>query len=117
MPGTANKVTVGGVERLKFFQQFDAPGTTGPEIRFSGGVTVQIAGTATNIVAIVERASQDPGSGNEDWAPVEAETFSGNLSLGLPPRAYLEPADGWWRVRVTNLTGGHARVSIVGDDI
>lgn len=117
MPGTANKVTVGGVERLKFFQQLDAPGTTEPHIRFTGRVNVQLAGTATNIVAVVERASQDPGSGNEDWAPAEASNFSGDLSAGMAPRVYIEPVDGWWRVRVTTLTGGYARISMVGDDI
>ena len=117
MPGTANKVTVGGVERLKFFEQLDAPGTTSPFVRFTGRVTVQMAGTATNIVAVVERASQDPGSGNEDWAPAEPEPISGNLSAGIPPRVYTEPVDGWWRIRVTTLTGGHVRISMVGDDI
>lgn len=117
MAGTERKLTIkrNNEERTTFFEQLDAPGTTSPPMRLQGRVIVQIAGTATNIEAIVEHASQDPGSNQEDWAPAENEPFAGNLALGISPREYDEPAIGWWRVRVPTLTGGYARISIIGD--
>jgi len=102
-------------QRRMFFEQLDAAGVTDPPMRLQGRVIVQIAGTATDIEATVEHATQDPGSGQEDWAPAESEIFSGDLSAGIPPRELKEPAIGWWRVNVTSLTGGYARVSIIGE--
>lgn len=102
-------------QRTVFFEQLDAAGTTSPAVRLQGAIVVQIAGTATTIEAIVEHATQDPGSGMEDWAPAERDKIIGNLSLGIPPREFAEPAIGWWRVRVPILTGGNARISIIGD--
>lgn len=115
MAATTERVTINGHERMKLFEQLDEAGSTDP-IRLTGRINVQIAGTATSIVAVVERASEDPNGDRVNWAPAEADTFSGNLSAGIAPRIYVEPADGFWRVRVTTLTGGYVRVSIVGDD-
>lgn len=117
MAGTTNFLTVrdNNDGRTEFFEQLDGAGTTAPAIRLQGTVTVQVSGTATDLVAVVERSSRNPGSGDENWAPVEEEPFAGDLSAGMSPREYAEPAIGWWRVRVPTLTGGHIKVSIVGE--
>ncbi len=102
-------------ERTEFFEILEAAGTTSPAIRLQGTVTVQLSGTATEISAVVERSSRSPGSGQENWAPAEDETFAGDLSAGIAPREYTEPAIGWWRVRVLTLTGGDVKISIIGE--
>ena len=117
MAGKTDKITIAGVERQTFYEELSEAGVTSPPTRFTQDVSVQLSGTATDIVAVVERSSQDPGSGEENWAPVEGETFTGDLSAGIPPRAYIEPAAGWWRVRVSTLTGGYVRVSMAGGDL
>jgi hypothetical protein len=100
--------------RVELFQELGAPGAT-DGIRLQGDVVVQISGTATNIVAVVEHATRDPGGAQANWAPAETSGFTGDLSLGMSPRVYMEPATGFWRVNVTALTGGNCRVSIVGE--
>lgn len=117
MVGTVTQLNIAPStsERAVFFEHLSAPGSTSPAVRLQGRVVVQIAGTATDIEAVVEHATQDPGSSQEDWAPAENEIFDGNLSLGMAPRQFEEPAIGWWRVRVTTLVGGYARISIIGD--
>lgn len=105
--------TVNGVNRTERFDTLSSA-TTSPPVRLSDGVTVQISGTATNIVGRVERSSQDPAVGTANWAPAEDTGFSGDLSAGISPRAFIEPAVGWWRVNLTTLTGGNCAVSIVG---
>ena len=102
-------------ERTEFFEILEAVGTTSPAIRLQGTVTVQLSGTATEISAVVERSSRSPGGGEENWAPAEDEAFAGNLSAGIAPREYAEPAVGWWRVRVPTLTGGDVKISIIGE--
>lgn len=100
--------------RTELYQQLDSVGSS-DAVRLQGNVTVQLSGTATSCTAIVERASRDPGSAEVNWAPAEDDPFSGDLSAGMAPRAYEDPAVGFWRVRVTTLTGGYCRVSIVGE--
>lgn len=103
-------------ERGEFFEILEAAGlATSPPVRLQGRVVVQVSGTATDIVAVVEHATRDPGSGEENWAPAEDEPFSGDLSAGIPPREYEDPAVGWWRVRVPTLTGGAVKISIIGE--
>lgn len=116
MTGIPDKVTIGGIERQTFFEELSEAGVTSPAIRFVGDVTVQLSGTATNIEAIVERSSQDPNGASANWAPAEDEPFSGNLANGISPRPYVEPAVGWWRVRVPTLDGGYVRINMSGGD-
>ena len=104
---------VNGVARAEQYDVLTVAGTS-PPVRLSDGVTVQISGTATNIVARVERSSQDPAMATANWAPAEDTGISGDLSAGISPRAFLEPAVGWWRLNITTLTGGNCKVSIVG---
>lgn len=117
MTGTTERHTVRNSEdvKLEFYELMSATGSTDPAIRLQGTVVVQLSGTATDIVAIVERSSRDPGSAQVNWAPAEDDTFSGDLSAGIAPRAYTDPAIGFWRVRITTLTGGTCKVSIIGD--
>lgn len=101
---------------LEYTEDFSATGNTNA-CRFErseDGVLVQLAGSATSITAIVERATKDPNTGTPNWAPASATPFSGNLSAGIPPRRFKEPTRGWWRVRITVLTGGNASVYMVG---
>lgn len=100
--------------RVELYQLMEATGQT-DAIRLQGDVIVQLSGTATDIVATVEHATRDPGSAEVNWAPAEDSGFSGDLSAGIPPRSYSEPATGFWRVNVTTLTGGNCKVSIVGE--
>lgn len=100
--------------RIELYQLMEAVGVT-DFVRVQGDVVVQISGTATAITAKVERASRDPNSGEVNWAPAETETFSGDLSAGIPPRAYFEPATGFWRLNISALTGGNCKVSIIGE--
>lgn len=102
-------------ERTEYYEELNAPGVTSEAIRLQGTVTVQVSGTATDVVAIVERSSRAPGSGQENWAPAEDDPFENDLSAGIAPREYIEPAIGWWRVRVATLTGGNIRISILGE--
>lgn len=97
-----------GVETLS------GPGSTG-NIRLTGDITVQITGTATNIVAMFERNPQDPAIFPGGWAPAEDDTFSGSLVTGIPVRAYFDPLSAFYRVRFTTLSGGNATVAITGE--
>lgn len=102
---------------LEYTEDFSATGQT-DACRFergSDGVLVQIAGTATSVTAIVERATKDPGVGTPNWAPASDQPISGNLATGVAPKRFIEPTRGWWRVRITGLTGGTASVYMVGE--
>lgn len=118
MPGSTTLLNIepSNSERLEFFEIMSGAGVTSIPVRLQGRVVVQVSGSATDINAIVERASRDPGSGEENWAPAETQSFVGDLSLGMPPRGYQEPAIGWWRLNVRSLDGGDVKVSIIGDN-
>lgn len=100
--------------RVELYQLMEAAGAT-DAVRLQGDVVVQISGTATAITANVERASRDPNGAEVNWAPAEGEAFSGDLSAGISPRAYFEPATGFWRLNISALTGGTCKVSIIGE--
>lgn len=100
--------------RVELFQDFAAAGQT-QAMRLQGDVVVQISGSATVIDAIVEHATRDPATPQANWAPADTSNFSGDLSIGMAPRVYLEPASGFWRVRIITLTGGNCKVSVIGD--
>lgn len=91
---------------------------SGDACLFSKELAVQITGVATAITAIVERhpylnsVAPDPASPN--WAPADANAISGDPATGMVPTSYFEPGFGWWRVRVTVLTGASATVSMTG---
>lgn len=101
-------------KRTELFEILSAAGQT-DEVRLQGSVIVQLSGTATAVNAIVEHATRDPGSSEANWAPASDDAFTGDLSAGMAPRPYSEPATGWWRVRITSMSGGNCKVSIIGE--
>lgn len=101
-------------ERMELFEVLTNTGVTQP-VRLQGQVVVQVSGTATSVSAIVEHCTRDPASTEANWAPADDTAFSGDLSAGMAPRPYAEPAVGWWRVRVSSISGGDCKVSIIGE--
>lgn len=100
--------------RTELFETISSAASTDP-VRLQGRVIVQLSGTATAITAVVEHCTRDPSTAEVNWAPAEDEAFSGDLSAGMAPRPYEDPAIGWWRVRVTSISGGNCKVSIIGE--
>lgn len=100
--------------RSELFEILSDAGQT-EEVRLQGDVIVQLSGSATAITAIVEHATRDPGTSEANWAPASDEPFTGNLSAGMAPRPYVEPATGWWRVRIASISGGDCKISIIGE--
>lgn len=98
-------------------ETLDAIGPTQPERyqRSEDGITFQFSGTATEFSGMVERATTDPAGGTPNWAPAEEEVVTGNLTVGVAPRAYHEPGKGWWRFRLIQLVGGVVTVSMMGE--
>lgn len=96
-------------------QDLSAPGST-EAVRFQrseDGVIIAVSGTATSVVFVVERSSRDPGS-DPAWSPAQDDAITGNPSTGIAPLQFREPATGFWRVRFTTLSGGTAKISMVG---
>lgn len=101
-------------QKTELFDTLASTGQTDP-VRLQGMVVVQLSGTATSINAIVEHATRDPSTAEANWAPAEEDAFEGNLSLGIAPRPYQDPATGWWRVRIASMSGGNCKISIIGE--
>lgn len=102
---------------IEYTETFSAPGSTSP-LRFQStdsGVLVQLAGTATNIVAVIERSTKDPVRSTPNWAPAMTDQITGNLSLGIAPFLFDEPARGYWQLRIITLTGGNCTVVMTGE--
>lgn len=99
----------------EYSEDFTAAGSSDPIIlqRTDDGVLVQITGTATAIEAVVERSTEDP-AGTPNWAPAETTPITGDLTAGIAPRRYLEPARAYWRVRFVTVTGGSLKLYMVG---
>lgn len=116
MPATISRFELRDrpADKVELYQLMTATGST-DAIRLQGGVIVQLSGSATSIIAKVEHATQDPATGEANWAPAEDDAFSGNLSAGIAPRPYLDPASGFWRLTITTLAGGNCKVSIIGE--
>lgn len=108
-----------GERFLEYTETFVAVGQTDPlrYERSDEGLIIQLSGTATAFTAIVERATKDPGDANVNWAPADSVPLSGNVSTGIAPVRYDEPVRGWWRIRVTELTGGNLTVYIAGKPV
>lgn len=102
---------------IQYTEDFAAPGSTTPQQfqRTDDGVYIQISGSATAITAIVERSTKDPTRETANWAPAMAIPITGDLSAGIAPFIFNEPARGYWRVRITTLTGGTCTVVISGE--
>lgn len=101
----------------QYTEDFAAPGST-PEQRYQrtdDGVYIQISGSATAITAIVERSTKDPTRETANWAPASDTPITGNLSAGIAPLIFNEPSRGYWRVRITTLTGGNCTVVLSGE--
>ena len=101
-------------QRVEMLETLVAAGAS-EYARFQDKVTVQLSGTATAITAVVQRSSIDPSRGTANWAPVEDTTFSGDLSAGISPRRYVEPAVGWWRLNITSMPAGNCTLSMIGE--
>lgn len=117
MAGGLKQFTDLGEERfLEYTETFTTTGSTDPlrYERSDEGIVIQLSGTATSFTAIVERATNDPAGGSPNWAPADSSALSGNASTGIAPVRYDEPVRGWWRVRVTVLTGGNLTVYVAG---
>lgn len=117
MAGGSKQFTDLGDERfLEYTETFSATGNTDPlrYERSDEGIVIQLSGTATSFTAIVERATLDPGAVTPNWAPADSLPLSGNAAVGVAPVRFDEPVRGWWRVRVTALTGGNLTVYIAG---
>jgi hypothetical protein len=95
-------------------ETFTATGET-DWVKLYGELVVQLTGAATVVSAQVERSVVDPGEDGSTADPAPAgDAITGNPSTGIQPAAYLEPGVGWWRVKVTALTGTPLRVAISG---
>lgn len=123
MPGTEELFTLpkcnqGDEKLVDFNQDFTTPGASTPPQRIqqnANGVLFQISGTATSFEAVVERSTRDPIRGTPNWARAEEENWTGDLSQGVAPRVFNEPARGWWRLRVVSLSGGNLQLNIMGE--
>ena len=122
MPSTSENFTLpkkcdADDKMVDFNQDFSVPGSSDPlRLRESdNGVIFQLGGTATAFEAIVERSTRDPIRQTPNWAPAEDENWTGDLSSGVSPRVYNEPARGWWRLRVISITGGALQLNIMGE--
>lgn len=73
-------------------------------------IDVQIGGTATSVTAVLERSPTDPAV-SASWATVDTY-MAAPAAVGF--KAYQEAGVGWWRVRVTSLTGGTVTINITG---
>jgi hypothetical protein len=92
-----------------YYNTLTATGTTAV-IRATGELTLSISGDATAATVVVERSSRDP-AGSEDARWITIETFNVNPSLGTTvPSLYEEPGVGWWRARLTSLTGTNVQL-------
>lgn len=117
MSGGLKQFTDLGDERfLEYTETFAATGSTDPlrYERSDEGIVIQLSGTATSFTAIVERATLDPAVATPNWAPADSAPLSGNASTGIAPVRYDEPVRGWWRLRVTALSGGNLTAYIAG---
>lgn len=117
MAGGVKQNTDLGDERfLEYTETFTTTGSTDP-LRFERsdeGIVIQLSGTATSFTAIVERATNDPASASANWAPADSNPLSGNASTGIVPVRFDEPVRGWWRLRVTAISGGNLIAYIAG---
>ncbi len=106
---------VGGGICQTAYAVFTSPGSM-DWVRFTNtDITVQIDGVATAINVVIERSVLDPGGDVPfTYAPADSSAMSGNPASGIVPNIYVEPGLGWWRARVTLLTGTSATVSLVG---
>lgn len=102
---------------VDFNQDFSAPGSSDPlRLRENdNGVVFHLSGTATAFSAVVERSTRDPTRDTPNWAPAEDEPWTGDLTLGTAPRVFNEPIRGWWRLRVTAVSGGTLYLNIMGE--
>lgn len=81
-----------------------------------GDICAQISGSATAVVATVQRSDVNPSADGSlaQAAPADATGFTGDPATGIAPNIYSEPGVGWWRVNVTTVTGGTVHASLSG---
>ena len=89
---------------------FAAAGATDAVSFVGTGIIVQFGGNATAMTAVLERSATDPAVA-PSWSTID--TFTG-APASLTPNSYDETGVGWWRVRLTNLSGGAATVALSG---
>lgn len=121
MPGTVTRRSRIADVGVTLEQSFPtgAGGYTDP-VLLSGDVIAQV--TAENAEATcfyrVERSTRDPANASPNWAVVTLLLGGkvGHMTLtganGI--EEYREPATGWWRVRVWDVTNGPVVAAISG---
>lgn len=79
-------------------------------------ICAQVSGSASAVVAVVQRSDVNPGADGAlaQAAPADATGFTGNPTTGIAPNIYTEPGVGWWRINVTTVTAGTVRASLSG---
>ena len=83
-------------------------------------IIAALSGTATSVTAVVERSAVNPAllvNGSAQGAvtsPADAAGITGNLATGVAPNIYTESGVGWWRIRVTAISGGNCIASLSG---
>lgn len=81
-------------------QTLTAPGDS-QALRLRAEILVQLAGSGTAVTAVVLRS---PDGMDDNYSPA-GEPIAGNQSAGVDIRRYDEPSRGFWKVRVTSVTG------------
>jgi hypothetical protein len=85
-------------------------------IFLTGPISIQVTGVATAITAKLERSTENPTSSTANPVVVGAD-ITGNPSTGIYRASDTEAGSGWWRVRLTALTGASAVVYISGTEV
>lgn len=81
----------------------------------TGQLAIQVTGDATVLSYLVERSSMDPHDpAGHNAAPADSQVITGSPVQGMTPEAFYEPGVGWWRIRVTDIQGGDALLTISG---
>ena len=82
-------------------------------LRLSGQLAIQITGPANAVGVQVERSTRDPATSTPNIAPA-GDVITGNPAAGMQPKAYVEPGVGWWRAKLTAMTGTDCTIAING---
>lgn len=113
---TIDRFTIDRGDVATDYQQLDEDRTSAgvtASIRVCGGISLQLAGAATAVVAQVERSTRDPSS-TPNWAPA-GDPVTGNPATGIQCRRYEEPTRAWWRVRIVSMTGTPVSIVLEGE--
>ena len=89
----------------------DATSATQSEwIQATYKLIVQVTGAATAVSIDIERSTINPVMAAAN--PAKVATITGNPATGITPSIYEEPGAGWWRAKLTSITGTPVHISI-----